>query len=279
MKFAAMKFQRRGSFARVLATIFVVCLCLAAAATAHAQTGREIMQEQDRRHGSKSEITMSTMTIKNQRGGVRERSMVVYSSEDDSGSSRSLLKFLDPRDIENVGLLTWQKPGDEEDDQWLYLPASRQTKRIVGGAKKNAFMGTDLAYEDMRAEDLKAHDYETVGEETVDGHPVWIVAATPATEEERRNSGYAKRILWIRKDNYMTVKTSFRDRRDREIKRATFSGLEQIEGQKWRANSAFYETMATGGSTLSTVDKREIEASIEESIFAPANISRRPRVR
>lgn len=264
---------------RTLMAGLALALVALAPAGASAQTGREILEEQERRHESASEVTLSTMVVAARPGDERSRRLVVQKVEGADGASRSLLKYLEPRDIRNVGLLTWQQPGDAEDDQWLYLEASRQTKRIVGGAKKNAFMGTDLAFEDLRPEDLDVHEYTVAGEETLDGHPVWVVEAVPSTEAEKRDSGYAKRIFWIRKDNYMTVRTSFRDRRDRELKVATYEDLEQVSGQMWRANRAVYRTIRSGSVTTSTVDSREIGADLPEATFLPQNIDRRPRHR
>lgn len=248
-------------------------------AGASALTGREIVKEQQTRHESRSEVTLSTMVVESRPGDARTRRLVVQTDKDANNASRSLLKYLEPRDIRNVGLLTWQQPGDADDDQWMYLAASGQTKRIVGGAKKNAFMGTDLAFEDMRPEDMEVHDYTLTGEETVDGQATWVIEAVPSTEAEKRDSGYAKRIFWIRQDNYMTVRTSFRDRRDRELKTATVENLEHISGDMWRGNRTVYTTVRSGSVTTSTVDSRDIGAKLPEADFLPQNIDRRPKYR
>jgi hypothetical protein len=41
-----------------------------------------------------------------------------------------LQRFLAPRDVENIALLTWEAK-DGNDDQWLYLPATRNPERIA----------------------------------------------------------------------------------------------------------------------------------------------------
>ena len=222
---------------------------------------------------------MPMSAIVSKGGDERTRRLVIQSVTGSDEASRSLLKYLEPRDIRNVGLLTWQQPGDAEDDQWLYLEASNQTKRIVGGAKKNAFMGTDLAYEDLRPEDMNVHSYTVVGEEAIDGHATWKIEAVPSTDAERRDSGYAKRVMWIRKDNYVTVQTLYLDRRDREIKRAVYTGLKQVSGQMWRTDRSVVTTKRTGSQTITTVDTREIGTSIPDRVFLPQNIDQRPRYR
>ncbi|MCB2078134.1 MAG: outer membrane lipoprotein-sorting protein [Novosphingobium sp.] len=239
---------------------------------------RAIMAEQQRRMEASSEIVLSTMVMRDKRGNQRTRRLLAQTVKD-GAEKRSLVKFLAPSDIRNVGLLTWQRAGSGRDDQWLYLEASKQTKRIVGSSMKNAFMGTDLAYEDLRHEDLAAHDYKLVGEKAVGSARAWVIEAVPATAAERRNSGYAKRVLWVRQDNYVTVLTSFRDRRDREVKRATYTDLERISGDMWRANRTLVSTTRTGSSTEMTADKRRIGVTISDQVFLPQNIARQARFR
>lgn len=270
-----MKFISREHWITALGAVLIA----ATATFAQAQSGREIMEEKDRRHKAASEVTLSTMSIVNKNGDTRTRRLVVQSTDTADGANRSLLKYLEPKDIRNVGLLTWQQPGDAEDDQWLYLEASNQTKRIVGGAKKNAFMGTDLAYEDLRPEDMAVHTYTVVGEEDVNGQAAWMIEAVPSTDAERRDSGYAKRVMWIVKDTYVTAKTVYLDRRDREIKRAEYSDFVNVTGQMWRSNRSVVTTKRAGSQTATVVDKREIGISISEQIFLPQNIDKRPRYR
>lgn len=239
---------------------------------------RSIMEEQRTRHQAQSEILLSTMVVRSRSGDAKTRRLVAKAVTS-GGNTRTLLKFIEPADIRNVGLLTWSEGSGKSDDQWLYLEASKQTRRIVGSAKKNAFMGTDIAYEDLRPEDLSAHSYTLVGEQVVSGEKTWKIEAVPATAAEQRESGYAKRVMWIRQDNYMTVMTSFRDRRDREIKRANYSAMKRISGNMWRADRTFVKTIRTGTSTFMQVDDRRINEAISSQDFLPQNIARQARFR
>ncbi|MDF2235863.1 outer membrane lipoprotein-sorting protein [Albimonas sp. CAU 1670] len=259
--------------------LWLTCAAMLTAGAAEAQTGREIMQTQKDRHDTASEVSLSTMTLINAKGRRQERRMVTLRIRNADGQSRSLVKYLAPNDIANVGLLTWEQPGDVEDDQWLYLPASGDVKRIVGGSKKNAFMGSDIAYEDMRAEDLDVHDYALTGEETLDGKPVFVVEARPATATEKEESGYGRRVHYILKDLYVTVRTDYYDHRDRLLKRAVYTDLENVGGDVWRANASRIETVRSGTATETLNEQREIDADIPEETFATQNIKRRSRYR
>ena len=51
---------------------------------------------------------------------------------------------------------------DRDDDQWLYLPALRKTKRIASSDKSGSFMGSDFNYSDMTSRNLG--EYLVVGD-------------------------------------------------------------------------------------------------------------------
>ena len=103
-------------------------------------------------------------------------------------------------------------------------------------------MGTDLAYEDLRPEDLDAHTYNVLREEDLGGQKCWVIEAVPSTDKEKLESGYGKRVFWVRKDMYLTVQTEFYNRSDKLIKRATFSDLANVGGDVWRAEDDAGET-------------------------------------
>lgn len=258
--------------------LFSLILCAAGlvkpASAGEEWTGRAIMEEQERRHDVDSEVNYWAMTLVDSRGRERDRSLVSFSKTLDSGVSRTLLKYLEPTDIKDVGLLTWEQPTGQEDDQWLYLPASRQIKRIAGGSKKNSFMGSDLAYEDFRSEDLDEHSYELIGEEALDGQACYVVEALPATEEEQRDSGYSKRVFWIRKDIFLTVQTEFYNRRDRLSKVAKYTDLKQVSDTAWRVDLVVMETLKAETRTLMRTTKRAINEPIDESLFATQMLKR-----
>ena len=220
----------------------------------HAETGLELMQQYQNQHEVNSEYTQLSMTLVDKRERKRARELVIYAKKNPDGANRSLLKFTQPRDIHNVGLLTWEQVGDTEDSQWLYLPASKRIKRIASGGKKNPFMGSDLSYEDMRAENLAVHSYEVIREEALEGQDCWVIEIKPTTEQEKRESGYARRLLWLRKDIHYPVKVEYFNRRDVLTKTATYQNIENVEGEIWRY----------GLLTVSTLRKKNLNPDASE---------------
>jgi len=258
---------------------FLVVTFMSVPVLAQTPSGLEIMKERQRRHDAKSEMNKSLMKLFDRKGRVKERMISVMSKEGKDGLSKTLLKFLSPADIRNVGLLTWEQKETEDADQWLYLPASRRVKRIAGGNKKSQFMGTDLAYEDLRPENLNTHSYKVIEEKTVDGHLCWVVEAIPSTPKEKKDTGYGKRHFWVRKDIYIIIRAEFYTHSGKRIKIATFDELEQVRDQMWRANQSTFERVLFKTKTVITTLSRVLDAELPENMFSQHSLKRPPRAK
>src|SRR5574341_1158535 len=125
-------------------------------------TGRQIMEKQKQLHESKDEDFKQDMQLIDRNGNVSKREVANYYLKTPEKLTKTMIIFLAPADVRGTGLLTWEQKA-REDDQWLYLPASGKERRIAASGKKNKFMGTDFAYEDLRPENLDTHTYNLLG--------------------------------------------------------------------------------------------------------------------
>ena len=171
-----------------------------------ALTGREIMEKVNARDTGDRSITEMEMILINKKGKKRVRKLKTFGLEKGK-KSLSLMFFLSPADVRNTGFLTFDyDESGKDDDQWLFLPALRKTKRIAAGDKSSSFMGSDLNYSDMTSPDLDLYDYTLMKETEVKGQKVWQIKAVPKTKAEAKNSGYSKSVVFIRQDNYVMIR-------------------------------------------------------------------------
>lgn len=228
-------------------------------------TGLEVMEKQEEATKSKDETVTINMELHSS-GKTRKRSLICY-FKNAGTRDKYLIKFLHPQDIRNTGLLTIEhEPFETEDDQWLYLPELRKSKRISGRDKRDSFVGSDLTYEDMRPENLDTHSYELVGIEMMDGVKCFHIEAFPATSRETEESAYSKRELWIRTDNYVTVQIKYYNHQGKFYKLASFTGISTVKGY-WRANRVEVEDFAREHKTILTFADRKIDEGLENRIF------------
>ncbi len=120
-------------------------------------------------------------------------------------------------------------------------------------------MNTDLAFEDLRPEDLDAHTYNVLREEDLGGQKCWVIEALPSTDKEKLESGYGKRVFWVRKDLHLTVQTEFYNKSDKLVKRQTFSDLVNVGGEMWRAKGMRVETLDRKTATVVDDARRQGE--------------------
>ena len=215
---------------------------------AFALSGREIMEKVTARDEGDRSISEMEMILIDKKGKKRVRKLKTYGM-DQGKDSLSLMFFLSPADVRNTGFLTYDyDESGKDDDQWLYLPALRKTKRIAAGDKSGSFMGSDLNYSDMTSPDLDLYDYTLMTETKVKGKKVWQIKAVPKTKDEAGKSGYSKSVVFIRQDNLVMVRGVRWVYKKKRNKYLDVKKLEKIDGI-W-VSTEMHVTTKSGKKTL-----------------------------
>jgi len=213
-----------------------------------ALTGREIMEKVNARDTGDRSITEMEMILIDKKGKKRVRKLKTFGLEKGK-DSLSLMFFLSPADVRNTGFLTFDyDESGKDDDQWLFLPALRKTKRIAAGDKSGSFMGSDLNYSDMTSPDLNLYEYTLMKETEVKGQKVWQIKAVPKTKAEAEKSGYSKSVVFIRQDNYVMIRGVRWVYKKKRNKYLDVRKLEEIDGI-W-VSTELHVTTKSGKKTL-----------------------------
>jgi len=230
-------------------------------------TGIKIMKEQENRHSSTTEFTREKMILTDKNGKKEERIFRKYIKEGFKMDVTGLLIVFDlPQSISGTALLTWDNK-KRENDQWLYLPAKGDLQRIASGSKKGYFMGTDFTFEDMEPEHIDEYEYKILGIEKISKMDCWKIEALPVNKEVAKNSGYSKRILYILKKLFITVKIEFYDKRDVHSKTLIISKLKKIDGDRYRPDISIMKNQKTGHRTELQVMSRDIDTAMKSDYF------------
>jgi len=188
------------------------------------------MQAVNDRDEGDNRISDMEMILIDKRGKQRVRKMRSFGKdfgEDDYG----LIFFLSPADVKDTGFLTYDYESDEtDDDQWLYLPALKKTKRIAAGDKSGSFMGSDFNYSDMSERSVDLYTHTLMKEAEVGGHPVWQIESVPKTKEEIDETGYTKSVVFVRKDNFVVVRSVSWLKKGNRLRYMEVQDLQQIDG-------------------------------------------------
>jgi hypothetical protein len=205
-------------------------LCSPFEVTADDAKARAIMQKVlDRDEGDNRTAEME-MVLVDKNGNQRLRKLQTFQKKR-GRDTYGLIFFLHPADVKDTAFLNYDyHDPDHDDDQWLYLPALRKTKRITSADKSGSFMGSDLNYSDMTDLVLKDYDFFIKKELTDRGHSVWIIESIPRSEKVIRQTGYTKTWHFVRQDIYYVVRSiSWTEKKD-VLKYLDIKSLEKIEG-------------------------------------------------
>lgn len=238
-----------------------------------AQTAPEIMQKYRQVHRVKDEEEQLLLKLVSRGGAVKDRRVARWTLNGAGDLDKILIRFLTPRDVENTALLTWEAK-DGNDDQWLYLPATKKPKRIAASGKKNRFMGTDFTYEDLRPENVAVNTYTLARSEAVDGQDCWVIESVPANARQAADTAYSKRRLWIRKDNMAMVKREYYDKQSRLEKVELMRKLVSVKGAAWRTDEYEMQDLLNGTKTIVSVEKRAVEKGLKDDFFTEAELTR-----
>ena len=253
---------------------------LAYGQTALALTPKEIIQKVDKRDDGETSISEMTMILIDEKDQQRVRKLKGF-RKDYGEDKKSLNFFLEPADVKNTSFLSfdWDDPS-KEDDSWLYLPALRKVKRIAAGNKKDSFMGTDFSYHDMNGMEVEDWDYQMIKEsDTLDGQDCWVIGSVPKKEKAEaviQDTGYLKRLAWVRKDNFVVIQAKIWVKKGEKIKILRATEIEQFQGI-WTAKKLEMSTYVQNKrehSTLLLFDNLKYNEGVDDGLFTTARMEK-----
>jgi hypothetical protein len=239
---------------------------------------REIMKKVNDRDDGDNQTADMEMVLIDKAGNQRVRTLK-RSSKDQGKDALSLIFFVSPADVKDTGFLTYDydAPG-KDDDQWLYLPALRKTKRIASEDKSGSFMGSDFNYSDMTKPDLEKYDYTLKREVDVDGQKTWEIESVPRTEATAGETGYSKSVAWIRQDNYVAIRAVRWVFKSKRMKFLRIKKLEKIDGiwTPLELEMDARDGKETGHKTVLTFKNIRYNQPLAEELFTVRQLEKGP---
>lgn len=184
-----------------------------------------------------------------------------------------VVKFLSPSDVRGTATLLVEH-SSKDDDIWIYLPGLKKVRRLVSSNKKDSFVGTDFSYGDIIGHKVSDWQHQLLKEEAVDGAACYVVESVPIREDVKSSSGYSKRQSWVRKDNFVVVKSEIWDASGRPLKTLHFGDVQQIDPahQKWQPMLLEANNTQTGHKTILRLANFKLEPGIADDLFTTRNL-------
>lgn len=199
----------------------------------------------------------------------RQRTMYTMAADRGKGERWSLTRFTSPADIDGVGLLTKDYPGDNN-DQWLYLPALDRVRRVSSGRKGGRFVGSDLFFEDLRDREVEMDEHRLLGDEMLGKLKVKVLESVPVDAD---NSVYTKRVSYIHPGTLIALRVDLYQRHsDKPVKRLNVKRIKKIQGF-WTILDSTMEDLESGHTTQIALSKVKYNQGIPDHLFTSQSLS------
>ena len=251
---------------KIMTKALMIVLPFLIPAVLYAQSADEIMKKFTDHYDVADETVNAAMIMVNKQGAEHERSLTILSKKYPHDLTHMLIRFTSPQNINGTGILIYENP-DRGDDQWLFLPALKKVKKISSSERSHRFMGSEFAYEDLRGEERRDFSYNLLHTEQLDGHDCFVIEAMPKSERKSSETGYSKRIQWIRKDIFFRTKTEYYDKSGKLLKTEADEDIMDVGKGKYRMKKVTMLNNQTGEKTILISNSVKIGTGIPDSKF------------
>lgn len=207
-----------------------------------------------------SENSQATIELDVSKDGrlVRQRQLTAMVKRSRDGFIKSFVEFHQPADVAGTKFLSIEEQGETR--QFIYLPAFKKVKRIVGAQRGQSFMGTDFSYSDLEGRDVGGWTWKLLPEQKVQGEAAWVIEGTPKTKSEQ----YGRLLLWVHKAHGIPLKSEFYDHSGKElVKRLEVQKLSKKD-DRWITVDSVMTTPKKGTETRLKVVAIDLKSQIPD---------------
>ena len=185
----------------------------------------------DRNDGS-SYATNIILRLIGSNSKVRERNLYMLQKDMANQEERAFMSFHSPADVRGVSFLisNYSEMQNKADDQWMYLPAFRKTRRIGSTDKRGSFMGSTFNYSDL--DKIRVSDYKNtlIGKDKVLGRDAWLIERIPVDQNVVNKTSYHKTRVWIDMERKIVLQQHYYNAKDIVFKTQESIEVAQVQG-------------------------------------------------
>ncbi|WP_286716049.1 outer membrane lipoprotein-sorting protein [Thalassolituus sp. UBA2009] len=213
-----------------------------------------------------------SMLLTDSRGKERRRETRSYRKYF-GADKKTVFFYQSPANVKDTAFLTFDyAAAEQEDDQWLYLPALRKVRRISASDRGDYFMGTDFTYEDIKQNGhISPDDYQLQRLPDDDGK--LVVKATPKTAAVAQELGYGEVTFYIDPQNWIVVKSDYLDIKQMPLKTISVTDIRQVDGI-WTRHQLLAENHLSGHRSLFIFSAVDYQQQVADHLFTQNTLRR-----
>lgn len=206
--------------------------------------------------------------LTNKRGHQRKRTAQIFHA-DVNNETNVAIYFTAPSAIQDTAFLSLDRTKAEQDENWLFLPATERVRRLPVSERGDYFMGTDLTYGDIKDNfKFPAEDWTFAAcsdsERPNPDQP--CLAGKTASEKVASELGYSRFVASIDPKTWFPSVVRYFDLRDRALKEVEVERQDLIGGA-WTAMAFTLKNLQTNHSTSVSFTDMEYRPNLPPIVF------------
>ena len=183
---------------------------------------------------------------------------------------KSLIVFDTPADVKGTAVLSHAGGAGGEDEQWLFLPSARRTKRISSSNRSGSFVGSEFTFEDLTGNDARKYSWRALGLKPCGDSKCVELEAVP----KDAGSAYSKRVLLLDQGDLRIRSIAFFDRKGEMLKTLSYDEYTKMNEKFLRAKVWTMKNAQTGKSTTIRFVAMKLSTGLSASDFSTGALGR-----
>jgi outer membrane lipoprotein-sorting protein len=236
------------------------------APNAQAESADQILKEVAANLHIVDEQAHVKMIIIEANGAEKERNLEISRLEATDGQS-VLVRLLSPADLRGMGFLSVNH--DHQADQWLYLPSSKQTRRIVGGKKGSNFLDSELSYEDMGSASTQGVTSTVLRTEASPNGELDVIES----KFSEPDSAYSRILTWVNLKTKLVEKMEYYDLAGALLKATEMNNYKKFPNGVWRAQEVVVKNVQNHRGTKLELTDLKFNRGLSAKNFSPSALA------
>lgn len=175
----------------------------------------------------------------------------------------ALARILSPADVKGTAVLAEIKDGTE--NQWLYLPSSKQVRRVVSSKKSSGVLGSELSPDDLNSAALKGASAKILKKDD----KMALLEVTPS----QGSSDYTKVLLKMSLPKALPQEMNY-FKGAKEVKRVEFQNYIGTKSNIFRAQKLIVKNLENNRSTEVLLSDLKINLNLRSRDFTVAALKK-----
>lgn len=215
---------------------------------------------------SKDDTAKVSMKIIEADGSSKSRELTIK-RKFANNKNQTMVKILKPNDQRGAGFLSVIENGSEQ--QWIYLPSSKQVRRFVSKNKQEGVMGSELSPQDLDMTTVKSAQAKLVKTEKLGATEV----ATIEVVSKSNLTAYSKAMLWVNLSNFTPVRIEYYDAKGQAQKRIDFLNYAQVNNVQ-RAQKVIIKNLKNKRGTELLLSNIKANSGLSDDAFTQRALSK-----